>query len=50
MRGLPGIRDTRVTVSALLGQLADYPYLDRTDVLAVLEFVAAAVPERESRG
>src|SRR5205085_9171499 len=37
MRGLPGIRDTRVTVSAVLGQLAagrsvdevlaDYPYL-----------------------
>jgi len=39
MRGLPSIRDTRVTVSAVLGQLAagasvdelpaDYPYLER---------------------
>jgi len=57
MRGLPCIRDTRVTVSALLGQLAagltipellaDYPYLDRADVLAALEFAAAAVQERE---
>lgn len=42
MRGLPCIRDTRVTVSALLGQLAagrsaeevlaDYPYLERADI------------------
>jgi Protein of unknown function (DUF433) len=40
MRGLPSIRDTRVTVSAVLGQLAagasidellaDYPYLERS--------------------
>jgi len=53
MSGLPCIRDTRVTVSAVLGQLAagssidellaDYPYLDRADVLAALEFAAAAV-------
>jgi uncharacterized protein (DUF433 family) len=57
MRGLPCIRGTRVTVSALLGQLAagltipgllaDYPYLDRAGVLAALEFAAAAVQERE---
>lgn len=57
MNGLPCIRDTRVTVSAVLGQLAaartieqvldDYPYLDRDDVLAALEFAAAATQERE---
>jgi uncharacterized protein (DUF433 family) len=53
MSGLPCIRDTWVTVSATLGQLAagrsieeilvDYPYLERDDVLAALEFAAAAV-------
>ncbi len=51
MRGLPCIRDTRVTVSAALGQLAvasiddllaNYPYLEREDVLAALEYAAAA--------
>jgi uncharacterized protein (DUF433 family) len=57
MSGLPCIRDTRVTVSAVLGQLAtgrstdeiliDYPYLERADILAALEFAAAAVQERE---
>ena len=57
MSGLPYIRDTRVTVSAVLGQLAagrsveevlvDYPYLERADILAALEFAAAAVQERE---
>ena len=57
MSGLPCIRDTRVTVSAVLGQLAagvtiaellaDYPYLDRADVLAALEYAAAALQERE---
>jgi uncharacterized protein (DUF433 family) len=57
MRGLPSIRDTRVTVSAALGQLAagagidellaDYPYLEREDVLAALEHAAAAAQERE---
>lgn len=46
MQGLPCIRDTRVTVSAVLGQmaaganidelLADYPYLEREDVFAAL--------------
>lgn len=57
MRGLPCIRDTRVTVSAVLGQLAagrsfddvlgDYPYLERQDILAALEYAAAATEERE---
>jgi uncharacterized protein (DUF433 family) len=57
MTGLPCIRDTRVTASAVLGQLAagrsteqilaDYPYLERADILAALEFAAAAVQERE---
>ena len=57
MRGLPCIRDTRVTVSAVLGQLAagrtpeevlaDYPHLERADILAALEFAADAVQEHE---
>ena len=57
MGGLPTIRDTRVTVAMILGQLAagrtvdevvvDYPYLERADVLAALEYAAAAVNERE---
>lgn len=57
MRGLPCIRDTRVTVSAVLGQLAagrtvdeviaDYPYLQREDIFAALEWAAAAAQERE---
>jgi uncharacterized protein (DUF433 family) len=57
MGGLPTIRNTRVTVSAVLGQLAagrtvaevlqDYPYLTRADILAVLEYAAAALQERE---
>jgi uncharacterized protein (DUF433 family) len=52
MRGLPCIRDTRVTVSAALGQLAagqtveqilsGYPYLDFEDILAALAFAAEA--------
>jgi len=51
------VRDTRVTVSAVLGQLAaganidellaDYPCLEREDVLAALEYAAAAAQERE---
>jgi uncharacterized protein (DUF433 family) len=50
MGGLPAIRDTRVTVSMILGQLAagrtteavleDYPYLERDDILAALEYAA----------
>ncbi len=57
MTGLPCIRGTRVTVSAVLGQLAagqtpeqildDYPYLEKADIFAALEFAAAAVQERE---
>jgi uncharacterized protein (DUF433 family) len=57
MRGLPCIRDIRVTVSAVLGQLAagasidellaDYPCLEREDVLAALKYSAAAAQERE---
>lgn len=57
MGGLPCIRETRVTVSAVLGQLAagrsveqvldDYPYLEQEDILAALEFAAAAMQERE---
>lgn len=53
MAGAPTIRDTRVTVTAVLGQLAagrtideilaDYPYLEREDVLATLEFAADVV-------
>lgn len=57
MGGVPCIRDLRVTVSMVLGQLAadrsiddvlaDYPYLERADVLAALEYAAARVDERE---
>ncbi len=57
MGGVPCIRDLRVTVSMVLGQLAagrtteqvleDYPYLEREDVLAALEYAAAVVNERE---
>lgn len=53
MRGLPCIRDTRVTVSAVLGQLAagasldellaSYPYLEREDVLVALRYAAAEI-------
>jgi uncharacterized protein (DUF433 family) len=57
MRGMPCIRDTRITVSAVLGQLAggadvdavlgDYPDLARADVLAALEYAATDAQERE---
>jgi uncharacterized protein (DUF433 family) len=57
MRSLPCIRDTRVTVSAVLGQLAagaaidgllaDYPYLEREDILTAPEYAAAAAQGRE---
>lgn len=56
MGGVPCIRETRVTVSTVVGQLAagrtieqvlaDYPYLERDDVYAALEYAAAAVSER----
>ena len=58
MGGVPCIRDTRVTVSMVLGQLAsgrafeqvlgDYPYLELDDILAALEFAAVVVNEREA--
>ena len=57
MGGVPCIRDLRVTVSLVLGQLAggrsieqlldDYPYLEREDVLAALEYASVVVNERE---
>ena len=57
MGGVPCIRDLRVTVSMVLGQLAagasvdellsDYPYLERADVVAALEYASAIVNERE---
>lgn len=57
MGGLPCIRNTRVTIAAVLGQLAaghtfeqvldNYPYLERHDILAALEFPAASAQERE---
>lgn len=57
MGGLACIRDTQVTVAAVLGQLAagrtpeqilsDYPYLEAEDIPAALEFAALAVQERE---
>ncbi|ABL80675.1 MULTISPECIES: DUF433 domain-containing protein [unclassified Nocardioides] len=53
MAGAPTIRDTRVTVTAVLGQLAagspveqvlaDYPYLEREDVLAALAFATESI-------
>ncbi len=57
MQGRPCIRDLRVTVAMVLGQLAsgrtfdqvlaDYPYLEREDILAALEYATAVVDERE---
>ena len=57
MGGVPCIRDLRVTVGMVLGQLAagrtsaqvldDYPYLEQADILAALEYAAAVVNERE---
>lgn len=57
MGGVPCIRGLRVTVSMVLGQLAagrttdeflaDYPYLEREDVTAALEYASAIVNERE---
>lgn len=57
MGGVPCIRDLRVTVGMVLGQLAggrtidellaDYPYLEREDVTAALAYAAAVVSERE---
>lgn len=57
MGGRPCIRGLRVTVAMILGQLAagrsvedvlgDYPYLERDDVLAALDYAAAMADERE---
>ncbi len=57
MGGRPCIRGMRVSVAMVLGQLAagqtidqilaDYPYLEREDVLAALEYATAMVDERE---
>lgn len=57
MGGRPCIRGMRITVAMVLGQLAadqsiedvltDYPYLEREDILAALEFAAAMVDQRE---
>jgi uncharacterized protein (DUF433 family) len=60
MQGIPCIRDTRISVSAVLGQLAagrtvddvvaDHPQLEREDVLAALAFaVASLAPDEELR-
>ena len=56
MGGVACIRDTRVTVNTVVGQLAagrtieqvlaDYPYLERDGVATALEYAAAAVSER----
>jgi uncharacterized protein (DUF433 family) len=45
MGGLPCIRDLRIPVSTVLGQLAASRTIDQ--VLAALEYAAAAVQERE---
>lgn len=55
MARAPTIRGTRVTVSAVLGQLAagstvdellaDYPSLAREDVFAALAFAAESMPQ-----
>ncbi|MGE0730068.1 MAG: DUF433 domain-containing protein [Acidimicrobiia bacterium] len=57
MGGLPCIRDLRVTVAMVLGQLAsgrtraeilaDYPYLEDDDITAALEYGAVRVNERD---
>jgi uncharacterized protein (DUF433 family) len=55
--GKPRIKGTRVTVGAILGQLAvghsveevlrDFPYIQREDVLAALQFAAWRAEEEE---
>ncbi len=57
MGGKPCIRGTRVTVGMIVGQiaagrsidelLADYPYLQREDVLEALRYAAWRAQERE---
>jgi uncharacterized protein (DUF433 family) len=57
MGGRPCIRDMRVTVGMIVGQigagqsidelLVDYPYLERDDVLQALRYAAWRAEERE---
>jgi uncharacterized protein (DUF433 family) len=57
MGGKPCIRGMRVTVGLIVGQvgtgqtideiLADYPYLEREDVLQALRYAAWLAEERE---
>jgi len=57
MGGKPCIRGLRMTVGAIVGQigagatvddvLADYPYLEREDVLEALRYAAWLAQERE---
>jgi uncharacterized protein (DUF433 family) len=57
MGGKPCVRGTRVTVGMIVGQigggltidqlLADYPYLEREDVLEALRYAAWRAQERE---
>lgn len=57
MGGKPCIRGMRVTVGMIVGQigagrsineiLADYPYLERNDVLQALRYAAWRAEERE---
>jgi uncharacterized protein (DUF433 family) len=57
MGGRPCIRNMRVTVGMIVGQigagqsidelLADYPYLERDDVLQALRYAAWRAEERE---
>ncbi len=57
MGGRPCIRSMRVTVGMIVGQigdgrsieqlLADYPYLEREDILQALRYAAWRAEERE---
>jgi uncharacterized protein (DUF433 family) len=57
MGGKPSIRGQRVTVGMIVGQigagltidelLADYPYLEREDILEALRYAAWRAQERE---
>ena len=57
MGGKPCIRNMRITVGTIVGQigagqaidslLADYPYLEREDILQALRYAAWRVEERE---
>ena len=57
MGGKPCIRGMRVTVGMIIGQigeghsidalLADYPYLEREDIMQALQYAAWRVQDRE---